>query len=139
VIALILLAAIVGLFGSGLLSQTVAGQRNSALWVEYDRFWRMQSPMFVRLHFGSKAIHHGQAHIWLSRSYLEDMSIQYIMPQPLSEKTGPQRVAYAFAAAEAGNPTAATFNMQPETFGSVSAGAGLRGGREVSFTHFIYP
>jgi hypothetical protein len=67
------------------------------------------------------------------------MSIQYIMPEPLSVKTGPQRVTYVFAAVEAGDPTAATFNMQPETFGSVSARAGLRGGREVSFTHFIYP
>ena len=59
-IVLIVLGAIMGLFGSGLLSQTVAGQQNSALWVEYERFWRMKSPMLVRVYFGPAAIRKGQ-------------------------------------------------------------------------------
>jgi hypothetical protein len=82
-LALLILAAIVGLFGPGLLSRAVAGRQAGPLWAEYQRFWRVQSPMSLRLHFGPEAARNGQARVWLSRSYLDAMRVQHVTPPPL--------------------------------------------------------
>jgi hypothetical protein len=138
-LALLILAACLGLFGSGPLSQAMTGRQEDPLSVQYHRFWRLKSPMSLRLHFGPQATRSGQARVWLSRSYLEAMSVQHVTPQPQQVEAGPDRLTYVFTLSPPERPTTVTFNIEPETPGSVSGQAGLENGLTVSFRHFIYP
>ena len=139
ILAALILAAILGLFGSGPLSRGMAGRQDDPLRVEYRRFWRLQSPMSLRLHFGPGAARNGQVRVWLSRSYLEAVSVQHITPQPQSVEAGPEHFTYIFTLSQPDRPTAVTFHIEPEIPGSVPGQAGLENGPEVSFRHFIYP
>jgi hypothetical protein len=138
-LALLILAACLGFFGPGPLSRAMAGRQDGPLRVEYHRFWRLQSPMSLRLHVGPQAARGGQARVWLSRSYLEAMSIQHVTPQPQQVEAGPDRFTYVFTLSPPERPTAVTFNLEPETPGSVPGQAGLENGLTINFRHFIYP
>ena len=43
------LAALLGLFGTGPLSSATVSSQDEALTLQYNRFWRVQSPMTLRL------------------------------------------------------------------------------------------
>jgi hypothetical protein len=117
----------------------MAGRQDDPLWAEYQRFWRVQSPMSLRLHVGPDAARNGQVRVWLSRSYLEAMSVQHVTPHPHHVEAGPERFTYVFALSPPARPTAVTFHLEAETPGSVPGQAGLENGPVVSFRHFIYP
>ena len=53
VITLVILAALLGLFGSGWLSEASVGTPEGALRLEYSRFGRFLAPMTLRLHSGA--------------------------------------------------------------------------------------
>src|SRR5699024_5161687 len=91
-IALTLLAAILGLFGSGPLSWATAGQQGDPLWITYQRFGRWQSPMSLHVHLSPQAIRNGQVQLWLSRAYLDDINVQQVIPQPQTVKAGSKRL-----------------------------------------------
>jgi hypothetical protein len=74
----------------------MTGRQDGPLWAEYHRFWRLKSPMSLRLYFVPQAARSGQARVWLSRSYLEAMSVQHVTPQPQRVEAGPDRLTYVF-------------------------------------------
>jgi hypothetical protein len=117
----------------------MAGRQDGPLWVEYHRFWRLQSPMTLRLHFGPEVARNDEVRVWLSRSYLEAMSVQHVTPQPQNVEAGPDRLTYVFTLSQPDRPTEVTFHIEAETPGSVPGQAGLENGPEVRFSHFIYP
>jgi hypothetical protein len=117
----------------------MAGRQDDPLRAEYNRFWRLQSPMSLRLHFGANAARDGQIRVWLSRAYLEAMHVQHVTPQPQHVEAGPDRLTYVFPLSQPDRPTAVTFHMEAETPGPVSGQAGLENGPVVSFRQFIYP
>jgi hypothetical protein len=138
-LALLILAALLGLFGPGPLSQAMAGRQDGPLWAEYHRFWRLKSPMSLRLHLGPEAAASGQARVWLSRSYMEAMRVQHVTPPPQRVEAGSDRFTYVFTLNPPHRSTAVTFTIEPETPGSVAGQAGLENGLEIRFRHFIYP
>jgi hypothetical protein len=60
VITLVILAALLGLFGSGWLSEASVGTPEGALRLEYSRFGRFLAPTTLRLHLGPDVIHEGR-------------------------------------------------------------------------------
>ena len=71
VMGLLILAALLGLFGAGPLSSLTTGSQDGLLVLQYDRFWRLQSPMILRVILRPMAIQASEAQIWLSRAYLK--------------------------------------------------------------------
>jgi hypothetical protein len=138
-IALILLAAILGLFGSGPLSWATAGQQGDLLWVTYPRFGRWQSPMSLHVNLSPQTICNGQIRLWLSRAYLNDINVQQVTPQPQHVEVEPKRLIYIFSANQANGSILITFSLKPNTFGSVPARIGLDHGPAIEFSQFLYP
>jgi hypothetical protein len=139
VVALLVLAALLGLFGSGPLSQGTVGAQGGPLWVEYPRFARLKAPTTLRLPLGPEAVSGSEVRIWLDRTFLEGVQIQQVTPQPDRVEIGPDRFIYVFQVSDPSQPTAVVFFMQPEETGSLSGRTGLDEGPALSSNSFIYP
>lgn len=137
--ALILSAALAGLLGPGPLSSAMAGERGSALWVEYNRFERYQAPAMLRVHLGPGAARDGRARLWLSREYVENIELHHIDPEPESVEAGPDLFVYTFNLTDPTRPAAVTFHLEANKFWRAPVGVGLDGGPRLNFSQFFYP
>lgn len=139
VVALLLLATLLGLTGPGPLSRATAGSEGAPLRAEYNRFGRHHAPGTVRFELSPEAVRDGKAKLWVSRSYLETVQVDSISPEPESVQAGADRLTYTFDVGELDRPTKLTFHIEPEDFGLIPARAGLEGGPELTFSQFVYP
>jgi hypothetical protein len=132
-LALIALAAALGLFGHGVLSSASLG--NGGLHLRYERFERVQRPTTIRLRISPTM---GQtASIFIARSYLDAIRIERIMPQPEKTEASARGLIYHFPVK--GGPITITFHLEIEQFGVVSGEIGLIDGPTISFNQFVYP
>lgn len=139
VMGLLLLAALLGLFGTGLLSKTSLGDPGGPLWMEYDHCLRSQAPQQLRIRVGPGAIRDGKARLWLNESYLERVRIRQIAPQPESVELDPAGQTFTFAAENLDEPATIMFYMVPERAGLLSGQIKLAGNEPFSFHQFVYP
>jgi hypothetical protein len=82
VVALILLAALTGVFSGGLLGRATASGAGG-LSVDYDRFARYGAPTTILVRLDREA--GGEARLRLSRSLLEAFAIERVRPRPEAE------------------------------------------------------
>jgi hypothetical protein len=139
VIAIVVIAALAGLFGPGPLSWTTAGEQGGPLWLEYARFGRLEAPLTLRVHLGPNIGQQGPARIWVSRKYLEGVHIERISPQPEQVEAGPEQLTYVFSISDPSGPTAVTFSLKTEHFGRQHGCVGIANGPTQCFRQFIYP
>ncbi|EYB68527.1 hypothetical protein DEIPH_ctg021orf0038 [Deinococcus phoenicis] len=146
VMLLILLAALLGLFGSGPLSKATAQAAGGGLTVKYNRFARYLAPAELTLTFSPDSIQEGGLHVWLSREFLQHVQIQQITPEPDSVQLEGQRLTYTFKALKTGQPQQVVFQLEMQAIGTLKGAAGLAGtsaqagqAEEVQFSSFIYP
>jgi hypothetical protein len=139
VLAMVGLAALIGLLGPGPLSKTIAGEEGGALWLEYSRFGRLKAPLTLRLHLGPKAGQHGSVRLWLSREYLEGVKVESVTPPPVHVEAGPEQLTYVFAISELTHSTAVSLSLKAEQIGRQQGCVGLMNGPTVCFRQFIYP
>lgn len=137
---LFVLAGLAGLLGPGPLSRRVAGTRDSALWAEYNRFERRESPSVMRIHLGAGATHDGKARLSLNRYFIEHVHITGIDPEPEAVEAGADRFTYVFTMPDAALPTTATFRLEPSTYWRMPVRVWLDGGpRQLRFEQFYFP
>jgi hypothetical protein len=139
VLALVFLAALLGLFGNGVLSEATLGDDGMPLQLEYQRFGRYKAPMDLKVHLGPEAIQEGKVRLWLERNYLNTMQVETIVPQPGSVESGANHLIYVFNISSSDFPVEVTFLMQSESMGRQIGRVGLEGGSSLSFSQFIYP
>lgn len=141
VMILIVAAAFLGLFGSGgLFADARVGEPDSLLWVEYNRFGRLQAETtYLRVHLGPGAAEGDRLRFWLSRRYMESAHILGVTPQPESVEAGPDRYTFIISAPNLSQPTTVTFRLEPEEFGPLRGQVGLDGKGPLSFSQFVYP
>jgi hypothetical protein len=138
VMALLIGAALLGLFGPGPLSSTDALSADHLLRIEYNRFGRVSGPTELRVHLAPEATRGGAARLWLDRAYLEGVQIERVTPQPVRVEAGPDRHVFEFAAAKAGQPTAVTFHLKFQRAGSLAGRVGLADQPALEFSQFVY-
>ena len=139
IIALLLLATVLGLLGSGFLSQATAGASGDPLWLEFERFAHLQAPTTVKAHVGANAGAEDEVRLWLNRPYLERVEIQSISPEPDSVEATAGRLIYVFKVAEPNQPIEVDFYLQPTDFGRLEGQIGLDEGPSLNFNHLVYP
>lgn len=137
--ALILVAALLGLLGPGPLSHTTANDRQSVLSVEYDRFVRNQAPVEFRIYLSSGAVHEGDVRLWLNREFVMRAQIDQINPEPERTELDSRRFIYVLAAPKLEESSQATIHFKPNGFGLTRVQLGIDGGAEVEFTQWVYP
>lgn len=132
-LALVPVAAVLGLFGGGLLGETTAGGRAAGLTVSYERFARMTTDTEIELRFTSAD---GPTSVSISRTLLDRYDISEIRPEPERVVTRPDRIEYVFAAVTDGT---ARFAVQPSSAGSSSGTVTVAGGLPVRINQFVWP
>jgi hypothetical protein len=131
VIGAAILAALLGLFGTGPLSR--ASTDGGGLRVEYDRFARREQPMRLRLVLPESKL---DAQVSLARDYLEGLRVEQVVPEPKEVEVVGRWLVYHFSGP---GPLAVTFDVQPIAFGRLAGLAEISPGEGVSFQQFIYP
>lgn len=140
VMTLVLLAALLGLFGSGYLDRARAGAEGSQLWMEYNRFGRLEAETTeLRVHFGPDTSADGKVRLWFSREYMEGVKIMSLNPLPLSVEAGAERYTYVFSVPAEGPRSDVIFHLEPEEMGRLKGRVGLDGGPSLDFRQFVYP
>ncbi len=138
-IGLVILAALLGLFGQGPLSRTSVEGPHGLFRLQYDRLGRHGATSDLRVHFEPDAARRGKVRLWMSHTYLRSLQVKQVLPQPEEAEAGPDGLTYVFAVAEPGRPTEVTFQVEPEETGLLVGRAGLDRDDAVSFRQFVYP
>jgi hypothetical protein len=139
VMGLIVLAAVLGAFGTGVFSQGAVGAAGDPLRVEYSRGMRYQAVQPLRVRLGPGAGQGGKARVWLSDDYLAGVQVERIDPQPEGVELGPDGQTFTFAVGRLTEPAVVIFYLVPEQVGPLSGRAGLAGGDVLGWSQFVYP
>jgi hypothetical protein len=141
VMALVLVAALLGLLGPGLLSNGASADSPQAeLGVkEYEKFLRFMKPTTLRIGMEPGAVTERAARVWFDRQYIEGVQIQHITPQPERVEAGSKGFTYVFNVEDPDQATVFSFDLQPQKMGLLQGRVGLEGGEPVSFKQFVYP
>ncbi len=137
--ALVLLAALAGLTGSGPLSQATAGAAGDPLRVAYPRFARHRAPTTLEVHLAPGAGQGGTVRVWVNAAYLRGATVEAVYPEPERVEAGPGRVTYVFALEQPGQPTTIAFQLLHDAKWRQRVAVGLGDREPVRFRQFIYP
>lgn len=134
-LAVFLILAVAGLFGSGPLSHVRSGSKDGGS-IEYERFVRHGSITALRVR-PAATLGHGAMRIEIAASYLRAFRIERIDPEPSSVVVSGERLVYEFAAAPAGAQI--SFHLHPEELGSHAAQVVIDAAEPLTIRQFTYP
>ena len=137
-LAIFLLAALLGVFSIGVLSETTAGSPEDGVEVTYERFNRQMGMTEMHIAVDDSAVQNQKAEVFISQDLLAGMRIEGISPEPDSVTGTRQGATYEFAA-ESGSPPVIEIVYRPADMGSATGTirAGDSGGVEISM--LTYP
>jgi hypothetical protein len=132
-VALVLVAGLLGVFGTGPLAHATATAPSKAFSVDYDRFLR--TAQITQLHISIEASGDRTTRIALSHDYLNAVNLGGVSPQPDSQTSRGNRT---FLTYDGGAPSEVDISVAPRLIG-VHAATVWVGDRHVSFHQVIYP
>jgi hypothetical protein len=127
---LLVIAASLGLFGSGWLSSGHVAAENGV--VSFERLARFESPMKLIVQVDKTD---GDIEVRIPRSYLSCIEIDKIVPEPAAQKAAEGSMIYTFDADPA---SAIIFYLIPESTGSIRMEMTVDNS-VFPVAHFIYP
>lgn len=133
------LLALLGLFGTGWLSSSVASSDDDALMLDYERFIRHDGEASLEIEISPDQVSEGQAELWISTNYLHDFQIEGISPEPDEVRAEGDRQVYVFLSENPDAPVTISFSLSPERMGRYSGEIGLVDGPSLSFDQLSYP
>jgi hypothetical protein len=137
--ALTVLAALLGLFGSGPLSIASAGDSSGKIFVEYERFLRFNATTTLQFKIQPDPQHPTALRLWFARDYWDAFQIQQITPLPSRMQVAPNQVILIFEVAEASQPVSVSLYLSTLQMGLLWAEVGIVDGATLRYRHFVYP
>lgn len=139
VMAAIVLAGALGLFGAGWLSQAQVGSASDPLWIEYERFGRFETRTQMKIYVARQRQPSQEVRLLLDRDYAQKVQIEEILPTPTAIATRSNQWIYSFKTLGTEEPLSIQIALKPETIGAVKGTVALEQGRALHFSQFIYP
>ena len=136
-IALVLLAALAGVTGSGPLSRVTRGD-GRYLTVEYERFVRHGARTTLTFRVAPAATTAGRVRIAIDRRFLVANDLQRVVPEPSTTRGRDQHVEFVHDVA-AGEALQVRWTVEPEEIGKHSVSVRLDGGPPIEMSQFTYP
>ena len=137
VMACLILAALMGLLGSGPLASRTLDSPQRRFRLEYQRFLRHRAP--TRLLLQVKSNLREEVQVWYDRTLIEHFIIKQIVPLPTRVEVNAERLTYIFRVTDQKEPLLIIFSLEPETFGSLSGRVGIEHDDSLYFQQFVYP
>jgi hypothetical protein len=139
VMGLIVLAALIGLTGNGVLARATVSDPAEMLRLEYARVDRVQSPSTLAVLIAGDAVVDEQVEMWVDREYLRGISIENVVPEPQEVRSAADGLVYVFAVDQPGEPLTVSFDVRHTAFGAKSGRVALVDGPALDFAQFVYP
>jgi hypothetical protein len=138
VMALIVTAALLGLFSSGPLSAARSADPSGAMEVEYPRFLRLSAPAMMTLRLRRETAPADGFAFILDERFVETFRINSVVPPPVRSLAAGGGLRLEFASS--GEPRATvTLHLEPIRFGATTPQVALPGGASVRLPAFVYP
>jgi hypothetical protein len=137
--AVFILIAMAGLFGSGPLSHRIAGQEGGSFWVEYQRFIRYNSPQELHIYVSPEWAADGELRMVIEGDFPGGNQQLDVTPDPDSVELSTGRLVYVWQTAEATGPMQIVFHYYPFQRYSQTSRIGPEGGNLVDIEQFVYP
>ena len=136
--ALLVLAALLGLLGYGPMSRASAGDA-ATLSLDYDRVQRASAPTEYRFHAAPALSGNGEVRLRFDASLLEEVELESIRPEPREVRTGPGYTEFAFATDGGERPADIVFQFRPATFCHVRGQVATQGAAPLLLDQYVLP
>jgi hypothetical protein len=134
---LVLIAAALGAFGRGPLSQRTRVSKDGSLTVQYDAIGRSRAPCEVCLRWSNPPGAH-EITVAISRGYLDRVTVKEIEPPPLTVEAAADEMRYRFLVNSESAQTEVRFRLHMETIGSAAATLTVAD-QQISIQQFVLP
>ncbi len=135
----VLVLALLGVFGTGPLSWTSTTTPDGLLHLEYERFARQLGMTALAVDIAPEAARQGEIRLQISQDYLGDVMVQKVTPEPLAVVNGAGKLTYVFTTDEVTEPLKVSFDLRPDRVGVQHAEVGIEGAPPTRFRQFVYP
>ena len=139
VMALVIIAALLGLFAVGPLSWTTSTDPSGLLRVDYGRIQRQTAPASLKLDVGLAATADGAIELQADRTFLEAFDINSMQPEPAESIATAQGLRLRFRAEPGEGRATVHVQLIPQAIGLRRTRLGLAGHEPVQLSFFIYP
>ena len=139
VMAFVVVAALAGAFGDGVLSSRTARTGDGRLEVEYDRIARHGAPQPLRVHVAARAPGDSVVDLWIAQHYVHGIVMREISPSPVETWAGGERLVYRFRLADLPRTAVIVFHAEANDLWSRSGAVGLVSGDSVRFRQLVLP
>lgn len=140
VMALVIIAALLGLFAVGPLSWSTKTDASGLMRVDYGRIQRQTAPTTLKVDVALAAVAGESMELQVDQSFLEMFTISSMRPEPTEAVATSHGLRLRFKV-EPGSDGHATiyFELSPETIGFRRTRLGLAGHEPVELPVFIHP
>ena len=139
-ICLLLLAALLGLFGAaGPLADATAASADGGLRLRYARFARHSAATALEVELGPTVTTGEHVRVAIDRAFLDGVEVRDVLPEPEAVELGDEELVYVFSVADPGRALVVTFALEPRRYGPQRGWVALPGGERLAFAQFVYP
>jgi hypothetical protein len=136
---LIIIAALAGLLGPGMLSSSESSAADNSLTVAYDRFAHYHHPTSLELTVRPNAAAGRDLRVKVSQSWLDRVQIHRIAPEPEGRQLEEEGVIFTFPRSEALETGKIVFHIEFEQMGTSRGRIEVIGQEAATFNQFVYP
>ncbi|HYE63641.1 MAG TPA: hypothetical protein VD997_16740 [Phycisphaerales bacterium] len=141
VMALILVAALLGLFGNGPLSKRVVESDPAGLRMEYQRIVRYQAQTQLKLRIDE--VQGEEVTVTFGDGYFEHFELDTVVPEPDEQRSGDGQLVLVFKPARERGPVEVSVRAKVEKLGTIDGSVSVEGAgdvpRRLRFEQFALP
>jgi hypothetical protein len=130
---LVILGALIGVFGSGPISKVHARTPDQAVSLEYCRIVRQDRSEFLQVHFHSPS---AERRIAIATNLMNSWNVQKITPEPASVVPGQHDLAFHFAGT---GPGRVVIEYRPSTVGKAAGTLSFGQGQTIKMSQTALP
>lgn len=138
VMLLFLISGILGFAGPGLFSYVTTGHDGDPVRLSYHRFEHWNHESVMELTLDPRAVHNGEARIWITSELFHKIELKQIHPAPAKTEAAHDRITYTFAISDTSAPLSVQISYEPDAPGLTRARLGTDG-YATDFWQWVYP
>ena len=138
-VALVVVAALLGLLGPGPLSYRMETSSDGQLSIEHYALQRYEAPAELVVRFRPPPLGTKLIRLGLSRTFTDRITVEGMTPEPESTEIDDDRLVYSFRAGNLSGEQRILFRYKNNEFGSVSYAVDLVDVARADVTHFVLP